>query len=171
MLLRSSWRFINRCPFVPFEQRLSIASRHAPVDRHNWSERLPILFRPSFWNTCYPNLSQYVRNRWSGKYKKKNVAKKKEWNPATFFFWMAIFIGSNSINLLLLKTEWDIFSRKADAKLAVLKEVIEKLQRGEEVDVEKALGTGDEIQEREWTEGKWRCQSATPPPSYAMCTH
>ena len=71
---------------------------------------------------------------------------------------MAIFIGSNSINLLLLKTEWDIFSRKADAKLAVLKEVIEKLQRGEEVDVEKALGTGDEIQEREWTEGRWKCQ-------------
>ena len=40
--------------------------------------------------------------------------------------------------------------RKADLKLAKLREVVEKLQRGEEVDVEKALGTGDELQEREW---------------------
>jgi Family of unknown function (DUF5321) len=40
--------------------------------------------------------------------------------------------------------------RKADLKLVKLREVVEKLQRGEEVDVEKALGTGDEAQEREW---------------------
>lgn len=138
---------------APVERRLSMASRHTPVDRNRLSERLPILFRPSFWNTLYPNLAQYVRNRMSGKHKKKPRVGKKPWNPATFFFWMAIFIGSNSINLLLLKNEWDIFTRKADAKLAALKEVIEKLQRGEEVDVRRVLGTGDEVQEREWKEG------------------
>jgi hypothetical protein len=42
--------------------------------------------------------------------------------------------------------------RKAELKIAKLREVIEKLQRGEEVDVEKVLGTGDETQEVEWEE-------------------
>lgn len=42
--------------------------------------------------------------------------------------------------------------RKADLKLAKLREVVEKLQKGEPVDVEKELGTGDETSEREWEE-------------------
>lgn len=42
--------------------------------------------------------------------------------------------------------------RKAEAKIAKLREVVEKLHRGEEVDVEKVLGTGDEVQELEWEE-------------------
>ena len=40
--------------------------------------------------------------------------------------------------------------RKADVKIAKLREVVEKLQKGESVEVEQALGTGDKIQEREW---------------------
>jgi len=40
--------------------------------------------------------------------------------------------------------------RKADLKLNKLREVVGKLQKGESVDVEKALGTGDQIQEQEW---------------------
>lgn len=51
-----------------------------------------------------------------------------------------------------VKTEFTTFSRKADLKLEKLREVIGKLQRGEEVDVEKILGTGDETQEQEWEE-------------------
>lgn len=42
--------------------------------------------------------------------------------------------------------------RRAELKIGKLREVIEALQRGEEVDVEKVLGTGDEVQEREWEE-------------------
>ena len=42
--------------------------------------------------------------------------------------------------------------RKAETKIAKLREVIEKLHKGEEVDVEKVLGTGDEAQELEWEE-------------------
>ena len=42
--------------------------------------------------------------------------------------------------------------RKAELKIAKLREVIEKLHKGEEVDVERALGTGDEMQELEWEE-------------------
>ncbi|KAL9624014.1 MAG: hypothetical protein Q9160_001767 [Pyrenula sp. 1 TL-2023] len=39
-----------------------------------------------------------------------------------------------------------------DAKLELLKRVVEGIQRGEEVDVEKMLGTGDVQKEREWEE-------------------
>ncbi len=51
-----------------------------------------------------------------------------------------------------LKTDFTTFVRQADLKIAQLREVVEKIQRGEDVDVEKVLGTGDEAQEREWEE-------------------
>ena len=66
---------------------------------------------------------------------------------------MFMLIGSQSINLIVLKNEWTVFSRMADTKIAALKEVIERLQRGEDVDVERMLGTGDERQEQEWKDG------------------
>jgi hypothetical protein len=37
----------------------------------------------------------------------------------------------------------------------VLREVLERVQRGEEVDVEGVLGTGDVGREREWAEGEF----------------
>ena len=42
--------------------------------------------------------------------------------------------------------------RRAELKVTKLREVVEALHKGEEVDVEKALGTGDEGREREWEE-------------------
>lgn len=57
--------------------------------------------------------------------------------------------------MLTLKNEYSQFSRKADAKIKLLKDVLDKVQRGENVDVEKVLGTGDEEQEQEWRDGKW----------------
>jgi GTP cyclohydrolase III len=51
-----------------------------------------------------------------------------------------------------VKNEHMAYTRKADLKIQQLREVIGKIQRGEEVDVEKALGTGDEKQEKEWEE-------------------
>lgn len=44
------------------------------------------------------------------------------------------------------------FSRKTDAKLELLREVIRKVKDGEEVDVRRALGTGDPKAEEEWEE-------------------
>jgi hypothetical protein len=51
-----------------------------------------------------------------------------------------------------VKNDSATFIRKADLKLEKLREVVGKLQRGEEVDVEKVLGSGDELQELEWEE-------------------
>lgn len=44
------------------------------------------------------------------------------------------------------------FSRKADAKLSLLREVVQRVKNGEDVDVKRALGTGDPQQEAEWEE-------------------
>ena len=56
--------------------------------------------------------------------------------------------------MIALKHDFMSFSRKAEAKLDLLREVIRRLQAGEQVDIAGALGTGDEDQEKEWEEGK-----------------
>lgn len=56
--------------------------------------------------------------------------------------------------MIALRTEFTAFSRRADARISLLKEVIERVQKGEDVDVEGLLGTGDEEKEREWEDGK-----------------
>ena len=59
--------------------------------------------------------------------------------------------------MIALRNELLSFSRKSDAKIGLLREVIERVQRGEDVDVEGLLGTGDEEKEREWEEGMNSC--------------
>ena len=55
--------------------------------------------------------------------------------------------------MISLRNDFVSFSRKADARIRLLKEVIERVQKGENVDVEGLLGTGDEDKEKEWEEG------------------
>ena len=57
--------------------------------------------------------------------------------------------------MLALRNEYSTFSRKADVKISLLKEVLDKIRRGEDVDVDKVLGTGDEQQEQEWADGRY----------------
>lgn len=54
----------------------------------------------------------------------------------------------------MLRKDTENYKRRTDAKLELLREVIQRLQNGEQVDVEKLLGTGDEAKEREWEEGE-----------------
>jgi hypothetical protein len=85
-------------------------------------------------------------------YTKPKKVKSKEWNPATFFIVIFLFIGSMSIQMIALKRDYATFMRRAEVRIGLLREVVEKLQRGEEVDVEKTLGTGDVEKEKEWEE-------------------
>ena len=55
--------------------------------------------------------------------------------------------------MIALRNNFEAFVRRADAKIGLLREVIERIQKGEKVDVEGLLGTGDERREREWEEG------------------
>jgi len=90
-----------------------------------------------------------LRRRTGLKVKK---AKSKEWNAATFFIVIMLLIGSMSIQMIALRNEFAAYIRRADAKIDLLREVIQKVQNGEEVDVEGLLGTGDAEKEKEWEE-------------------
>lgn len=85
--------------------------------------------------------------------RRKNPNRGKEWNPATYFILIWILIGSNGIHFLNLKRTYTMSSRQADNKIALLQEVLRKVQAGEQVDVEKILGTGDALAEQEWHDG------------------
>ncbi|PYI06087.1 hypothetical protein BO78DRAFT_397501 [Aspergillus sclerotiicarbonarius CBS 121057] len=109
---------------------------------------LPKLAQTSVWTSLIP---KFIRNRGSKKtrpYKPKS----KEWNPASFYIIIFILIGSQAIRMIALKNEYAAYTRSTDAKIRLLREVIERVNNGEKVDVEKLLGTGDDAKEREWEE-------------------
>lgn len=102
----------------------------------------PTILRPSFWASMIP---KPLKDR-------SSAPRSREWNPATPFIVLALLVGSQAIQILWLKQERAHTQRKAEAKIGLLREVIERVQNGEDVDVEKVLGTGDETAEREWHE-------------------
>ena len=114
------------------------------------TDNLPRVAQPSVWQSIIPKpFRNPEKSRVPGK-----PQRSKEWNPATFFICIFLLIGSNAIQMLALRNDYSTFSRKADAKIKLLRDVLDRVQRGEDVDVEKALGTGDEVQEQEWRDGK-----------------
>ena len=115
----------------------------------SWTERLPIVIRPSFWRSMVPKpLRSKERQE-----RAQSCSAREEWNPATYFILIFLLIGSNAIHFVNLKRTYAISSRQADNKIALLREVIRKVQAGEEVNVEAALGTGDPLAEQEWHDG------------------
>ena len=82
----------------------------------------------------------------------KQKEKNKEWNPYTFFIITFLVIGSQAINLIALKHEHKDFMRRTESKIDLLREVIERIEKGEDVNVEKLLGTGVESEEKIWEE-------------------
>ncbi|KAF1934314.1 uncharacterized protein M421DRAFT_118172 [Didymella exigua CBS 183.55] len=102
----------------------------------------PTILRPSFWAAMIPRPLK----------ERSSAPRARESNPATPFIVLALLVGSQAIQMLWLKQERAHALRKAEAKIGLLREVIERVQNGENVDVEKLLGTGDESQEREWHE-------------------
>lgn len=54
--------------------------------------------------------------------------------------------------MIALERSYTNFSNETNAKLSLLRDVLRRVQAGENVDVEKELGTGDEVKEKEWEE-------------------
>lgn len=125
------------------------------VQRQYYSS-LPTIAQASFWKQLIP---KPLRRGKDGKLPVANVIsdarKAKEWNPATFFIFFFLFIGSMAIQMIALKKDFDTFMRQSEVKIGLLKEVIERIQKGEEVDVEGTLGTGDPTKESEWDSGAY----------------
>lgn len=141
-------------PLVSTLYRCGNARSSHTIPLTNWqqirlrssSDSLPKFVSPSIWSSIVP---KFLRNRGPA----KTGLATKEWNPASFFIIIFVLIGSQAIQLLTVRKDYENFTRRADAKLALLKEVLQRLKNGEQVDVEKLLGTGDETKEREWEEG------------------
>ena len=107
-----------------------------------------MIFRPSFWAKMIP-----IPLRKDARMARKEANRGKPWNPATFFIMMFCLIGSFSIHFINLRHHYAITSRQIENRIAMLQEVLRRVQAGEDVDVEKMLGTGDPLQEMEWEDG------------------
>lgn len=116
------------------------------------TDSLPRIAQPSLWRTVIPSAWRRLPSRKSSP-DVSNTRRSKGWNPATFYIVIFLLIGSQAIHMITLRKDFATFSRRADAKIALLKEVIERVQRGEDVDVKGLLGTGDKTKEKEWEEG------------------
>ncbi|KAL9107623.1 MAG: hypothetical protein Q9227_007526 [Pyrenula ochraceoflavens] len=102
---------------------------------------LPRIAEPSIWKSIVPRFLR--REGQVSTTPKQKAQKQKTPNPATFFIAISILIGSQSIRIIGAKKEHEAYIRKMDAKLELLRRVVESIKRGEDVDVEKMLGTGD----------------------------
>ncbi|KAI1433108.1 hypothetical protein GGR50DRAFT_696405 [Xylaria sp. CBS 124048] len=113
----------------------------------------PTIIQPSFWKALIPKAFR-PKHRSTTDFGATAKMKKKsqEWNPATFYIVIFMLIGSMAINMIALKKDFATFMRRAEVRIELLREVVEKIQRGEDVDVEKTLGTGDQEKELQWEE-------------------
>ncbi|CZS93526.1 uncharacterized protein RAG0_10343 [Rhynchosporium agropyri] len=129
-----------RASLDPFPQALPTLTRPYSTS--------PGITKSSFWVSLIPK----PLRKSSPTAALKAKVKSKEWNPATFFIWIFLLIGSMSIQMITLRNDFAAFSRRADARIGLLKEIIERVQKGEKVDVEGLLGAGDAVREQEWEE-------------------
>ncbi|GAB7354361.1 hypothetical protein MBLNU459_g4868t1 [Dothideomycetes sp. NU459] len=114
---------------------------------------MPRVAAPSLWQSIIPKAFRRPDDPVSVAERQKAKANKsKDWNPATFFIVMSLLIGSNAIQKISLRNDRLAFTRRTDAKIALLRETIQRVKDGEDVDVEKILGTGDPEKEKEWEE-------------------
>lgn len=145
----SGTRFIRVTrAFAPLNFRAQHRRAFGSTPAHFESRAIPRIISPSLWTAILP---KFLRERKSGV---PGAGQPKGWNPATYFIIMAILIGSQAIRIFTLRNEYNNFVRTTDARIRALKEVIDKINRGEEVDVRGLLGTGNPEAEAEWQESE-----------------
>ena len=121
-------------------------------DIRNNDSRLPRIANPSLWSSLIPRAFRRSSLEELEAHRAAQAAKPKEWNPYTIFIFLAVLVGSNAINILAIRNEMVNFNRQTDARLELLREVVRRVKDGEDVDVKRLLGTGDEKAEKEWEE-------------------
>ena len=114
----------------------------------------PSIVQSSFWRSLIPKPLRREKLPPDAAALRIKKPKSKEWNPATFFILIFLLIGSMSIQMIVLKKNLENFVRQSDTRIGLLREVLERIQKGEKVDVEQALGTGNPEKELEWEDGK-----------------
>lgn len=115
---------------------------------------VPRIAEASFWKSLIPKPWRRENRPVPEAAAPKKSWLSKEWNPATFYMIIFLLIGSMSIQMIWLRKTFDAHTRRSDVRIGLLREVVEKLQNGEQVDVEKVLGSRDPDKEATWEEGK-----------------
>ena len=145
--------FRNVCAVCARQQVLRRQYTTTPALRYAPESSLPRVATTSFWTSLIPKPFRRPTDPVEAAERARvKAARSKEWNPATIFIILGVVVGSNAIQIISLRNEMLNFSRKTDAKLALLREVVQRVKNGEDVDVRRALGTGDPQQEAEWEE-------------------
>ncbi|KAK5083262.1 hypothetical protein LTR70_007979 [Exophiala xenobiotica] len=140
-----------RCPkptvhLPPSCLRRSISRRSQSTLLEKAAPHLPRILQPSMWENIIPATFRSKSKELLTRKEKKPT------NPATFFIWIYLLIGSQAIRIVQVKNDYATISRRSDLQLEKLREVVRKLQAGEEVDVDKVLGTGVPEEEEAWEE-------------------
>ncbi|PHH74516.1 hypothetical protein CDD80_3021 [Ophiocordyceps camponoti-rufipedis] len=128
------------------QARALISKQPIPLQLRRYGNVPATVADVGFWKSLVPKA--WRRENQDGEPRPKS----KGWNPATYFIVMFLFIGSMSIQMIVLRKEMDEHTRRSSVKIALLREIVEKIRNGESVDVEKALGTGDAERESNWEE-------------------
>ena len=148
--IRALWRL----PYYPVAAPILKRNFARGAIRFADTSTAPRVTSLSFWQSLIPKPFRRPDDPVSvAERQRLKSAKSKEWNPATFFIAIAVLIGSNAIQMIALRNERLRFTRKTEAKLALLRETIERVRKGENVDVERILGAGDAAKEHEWEQG------------------
>ncbi|KAJ4419347.1 hypothetical protein N0V82_005035 [Gnomoniopsis sp. IMI 355080] len=116
------------------------------------ASNVPRIAETSFWKSLIPKPLRRENRPVRDPAAPKQSWLSKKWNPATFFIWMFLLIGSTSIQMITLRKSFDAHTRRSEVRIGLLREVIERLQNEEEVDVDEVLGTGDPEKEGIWEE-------------------
>ncbi|KAH6620170.1 hypothetical protein C7974DRAFT_415399 [Boeremia exigua] len=122
----------------------------APALPHTRCISTPTVLRPSFWASMIPKPLRKTTPDPSST--TPSTAPSRAWNPATPYIILSLLVGSQAIQILWLKQERAHSARRAEAQIGLLREVIERVQGGEDVDVEGVLGVGDAGREAAWRE-------------------
>ena len=104
--------------------------------RHSSSSGRASVLHSSFWASLLPR-----RFRLGAAAAQPAVLSHRR-QEATSFVVLSMFVGSMAIHQLTARREAETFARKSARRVAQLKDVVDRLQRGEQVDMVAALGSG-----------------------------
>ncbi|KAM0271666.1 hypothetical protein ACHAQH_009001 [Verticillium albo-atrum] len=142
---------LRTTPRTAPQATLSTVALSSALPSSRPSSSLPTVASTDFWKSLVPKpLRREQKLQDDPMIKRVKPKRSKEWNPATFYIVIFLLIGSMSINMISLRQQFETFMRQSDVRIGVLREVVERIQRGEKVDVERALGTGDAEREQGW---------------------
>lgn len=133
--------------------RRTLLPRAAIPSQTRLSSSLPTVAQPAFWRSLVPKpFRREERLPDDPMIQRVRPKRSRQWNPATFYIVVFLLIGSMAINSISLRQSFETFMRQTDVRIGLLREVVERIQRGEKFDVEKALGAGNAAKEQEWAD-------------------